>query len=156
MFFDDPVVAFRNIKTSLKGGGRLCMATWQPLLNNSWLAVPGAALIEYVSNLPTEVDGPGMFSLSKSQTTIEVLSLAKFAKISVEPMEVLLNLGATLDQAVKFLVESGPGRAILKLIPEGIARDRALSDVGDVLQQFQEPDGVKMQGAVWVISAENP
>src|SRR5579885_3498256 len=31
MFFEDPDAAFRNLKTALRPGGRLCFVCWRPL-----------------------------------------------------------------------------------------------------------------------------
>ncbi|MET0159245.1 MAG: class I SAM-dependent methyltransferase, partial [Acidimicrobiales bacterium] len=47
MFFADPTAAFTNIASALRSGGRLCLATWQPLVANEWLLVPGAVLLQY-------------------------------------------------------------------------------------------------------------
>ena len=47
MFFADPTAAFTNLAAAMRPGGRLCLATWQPLVANEWLLVPGAALLQY-------------------------------------------------------------------------------------------------------------
>jgi hypothetical protein len=64
MFLDDPVVAFTNVARSLREGGRLCIATWQPLVANDWLTIPGAALLRYGTPPEPAGAGPGMFALS--------------------------------------------------------------------------------------------
>ena len=58
MFFDDPVAAFANIARAIRPGGRLCLATWQPLAANDWLTIPGAALLRYGSSPPAAAGGP--------------------------------------------------------------------------------------------------
>ena len=37
MFFADPVLAFRNIRGALQGGGRLVMMVWQSHESNEWV-----------------------------------------------------------------------------------------------------------------------
>ena len=37
MFFSDPVVAFTNIRRSLKPSGRLVFVCWRPLKQNPWI-----------------------------------------------------------------------------------------------------------------------
>ena len=41
MFFDDPVMAFTNLRDALRIGGRLAFVCWQGLEANPWLLVPG-------------------------------------------------------------------------------------------------------------------
>ena len=40
MFFSDPVVAFANIRRSLKPSGRLVFVCWRPLNQNPWMRAP--------------------------------------------------------------------------------------------------------------------
>ena len=65
MFFADPTAAFVNIARGLRPSGRLCVATWQPLIANEWLTIPGAALSRYGTIPETEASGPGMFAQSR-------------------------------------------------------------------------------------------
>ncbi len=67
MFFYNPVAAFANIGRGLRPGGRVCFATWQPLEANDWLAVPGAALLRWIT-IPDVSEGvPGMFAQSDAR-----------------------------------------------------------------------------------------
>jgi SAM-dependent methyltransferase len=62
MFFADQTAALANIRRGLRPGGRLCLATWQPLEANDWLTIPGAALLRYGNLSDTEAGAPGMFA----------------------------------------------------------------------------------------------
>jgi len=68
-------------------GGRLCFATWQPLVSNEWLAVPGAALLAH-AELPPTTDGPGMFAQSDRDAVTATLRAAGCRKINIEAIEV--------------------------------------------------------------------
>src|SRR5207245_9602029 len=65
MFFDDPVAAFANIRRALRPEGRIAFVCWQDLLENEWLSVPGAAILQY-RPLPEAgpPDAPGPFALA--------------------------------------------------------------------------------------------
>ncbi len=82
MFFDDPAAAFTNIARSIRPGGRLCIATWQPLGANDWLAIPGAALLRH-GTPPEPVTAPGMFAQSEPGLITAVLAAAGFVDIAV-------------------------------------------------------------------------
>lgn len=157
MFFSDPVAAFTNIGTALRPGGRLVLATWQPLAANEWLIVPGAALLNHTA-MPAAAsdDGPGMFAQSDPEIVTSILRDAGFVEIVLEATDVTFTLGQTIDEAVEYLADSGPGRLLLKSIPEGPARDAALADVSAALVDHQDESGVPLGGGIWLITATRP
>ena len=156
MFFSDPEAAFANIRSALRPGGRLCLATWQPLGANEWLIVPGAALLQH-TELPTDqLEGPGMFAQSDPAIVTEVLGAAGFDEIRIDAAEVTFPLGQTLDEAISYLAGAGPGRALLETIPEGAARDAALADVRAALVDHHHPEGVQLHGGIWLSNAIRP
>lgn len=156
MFFDDPTAAFANLSRHLRPGGRLCIVTWQPLVANQWLTVPGAALLRY-GTLP-EPEGPstpGMFAQADPAAVRSVLSDAGFVGIDSTPRTVPIRLGATIDEAVDHLADSGPGRAVLETVPEA-DRGAALAAVADVLAEHHHETGVTLDAGVWITTARVP
>jgi SAM-dependent methyltransferase len=153
MFFADPGAAFTNVAPSLKPGGRLCIATWQPLDGNDWLAIPGAALLQYGS-LP-ETTGPGMFSQSDPSDITTTLSGAGFTAVEVTPVAVVLNLGADPVEATGYLAATGIGRAVLDTVPE-LDRPAAVDAVRSALTEHQTLRGVELGAAVLLTSATHP
>ena len=154
MFFSDPVAAFTNIGTALRPGGRLVLATWQPLAANEWLIVPGAALLNHTA-MPAAAsdDGPGMLAQSDPEIVTSILRAAGFADILLEATPVTFTLGQTIDEAVEYLAGSGPGRVFLESISEGPARDAALADVSAALVDHHGESGVQFGGGIWLITA---
>lgn len=152
MFFSDPDAAFRNIATALTSQGRLCIATWQPLAANEWLAIPGAALLQH-ADLPPTIHGPGMFAQSDPDVVTATLRAAGFGTITIDAADVTFTIGRTIDEAVEYLADSGPGQALLETIPEGPAREAALADVRDSLVDHHDPSGVRLGGGIWLITA---
>jgi SAM-dependent methyltransferase len=152
MFFSDPEAAFANIATALVPGGRLCLATWRPLEANEWLAVPGAALLRHTV-MPATTNEPGMFAQSDPDVVTATLHGAGFEDITMKATDVTFDLGRTLEGAVEYLADSGPGRLMLDSIPQGPARDAALADVRDALVDHQDTAGVRLGGGVWLVTA---
>lgn len=154
MFFDDPTAAFENVARHLSPVGRLCIVTWQPLEANQWLVVPGAALLGF-GTLPDGADptGPGMFAQADPSTVLRVLAAAGFTDICTEPHTLPLRVGTTVADAVDYLADSGPGRAILETISAG-RHDDALAAVSDALHPHHHPDhGVMLEAAVLLTTA---
>ena len=153
MFFADPGAAFANLAPSLQPGGRLCIATWQSLDANDWLAIPGTVLLQYGS-LP-ETTGPGMFSQSDPWVITTTLSAAGFTAVEVTPIAVVLNLGADPVEAAGYLADTGIGRAVLDTEPE-LDRPAALDAVRTALAEHQSPRGVELGAAIWITVAVRP
>jgi ubiquinone/menaquinone biosynthesis C-methylase UbiE len=153
MFVADPTTAFANLRRSLRPGGRLCLATWQPLAANEWLTVPGAALLQHTDLPPAAEAGPGMFAQSEPDAVVSTLAAAGLRDAAVQPVRVTFTLGATVDEAVEYLSDSGPGRALLDTIPAGAARTAALADVHAVLRDRASGSGVRLDGAIWLVTA---
>ena len=153
MFFADPEAAFTNIAASLDPGGRICLATWQPLLANQWLTVPGAALLRYGSIPDTADDaGPGMFAQSEPDLVRQVLADAGYRDIGLQPVEVTLTLGADPEEAAAYLADSGPGRAVLATIPDH-DKPAALDAVRATLADHTDHPGVRLDAGIWIITA---
>ncbi|HEY3014068.1 MAG TPA: class I SAM-dependent methyltransferase [Nocardioides sp.] len=85
MFFVDQTVALANIRRGLRPGGRLCLATWQPLEANDWLTIPGAALLRYGDLPDTEAGAPGMFAQSDAEIVTTTLRAAGYADPQLAP-----------------------------------------------------------------------
>ncbi|HTL86948.1 MAG TPA: class I SAM-dependent methyltransferase [Acidimicrobiia bacterium] len=154
MFFADPTAAFINIASALRDGGRLHIATWQPLVANDWLTIPGAALLTYGS-MPDGGDatrGAGMFAQSDPAVIASTLTAAGFAQIDIVPSTPTLHLGSTPSEAAAHLTETGPGRAVLETVPES-ERASAITAVEDVLSEHITQRGVELCGAIWLTTA---
>lgn len=153
MSFTDPAIAFRNIASSLRPHGRLCIVTWQPLVANEWLLVPAAALVTHAPLAPPP-EGPGMFAQSDPEVVRATLRAAGFVDVAIEPVVVEFDCGPTVDAALEFFVQSGSGRHLLDTIPIGPPRDAAIADVRNALAEHDEPgDGVRLDGAIWLVTA---
>ncbi|TML87959.1 MAG: methyltransferase domain-containing protein [Actinobacteria bacterium] len=152
MFFDDPVVAFANIATAMCPGGRLCIATWQPLTANDWLAVPGAALLRFGSLPEMGGNAPGMFAQSAPSVVADVLHAAGWRDVDVTPVATTLLLGADPAEAARYLADSGPGRAVLGTIDEP-DRPAAIAAVIDTLAVHHGHHGVALGAAILLIQA---
>ncbi|MCU1485972.1 MAG: type 11 methyltransferase [Actinomycetia bacterium] len=151
MFFDDPGAAFANIGRGVRPGGRLCIATWQPLAANEWLTVPTDVLLPYGS-LPTgEPGAPGMFAQSSADSIRDLLEPAGFTAVDVEPVQVQVHLG-TAAEATDYLSTIGLARAVLDAL-EPSQRSAAVAALTEAIAERAAPDGVTLAGAILVTTA---
>ncbi len=156
MFFDDPAAAFARLHAALRAGGRLAFVSWQPLVANEWLFVPGVAAAAHVA-LPDVGDdgGPGMFSLSDPERLHVLLTGAGFTDVNADPIEPSIQIGGggTLDDTLDFLLGTGIARALLEPAdPE--ARALAIDAVREALRNHYQPNvGVTLGTGAWLVTA---
>jgi len=154
MFFKDPKAAFANIKTALKPGGRLCFLCWQEPKINYWMSVPGRAAAEFLPppEQPADPKAPGPFAFADANYVEEILGAAGFSNVSVESYIPTMRLGGDIDAAIDFLVRVGPmSRTLADL--DAKTRAKALDAVQQSLAPHASADGVALNGACWVVTA---
>lgn len=152
MFFDDPVAAFTNIRRRVRRGGRLFIATWQPLGLNDWLTVPGAALLRYGTLPDDSPGGPGMFSQADPDLVRSILTGAGWTAVDSRAVTVALRLGDDPVDATDYLADSGVGRAVLETVPAP-DKSAALQAVTDALAPYTTSDGVHLDAGIWITTA---
>lgn len=154
MFFSDPRQAFRNLRTALRGDGRLCFACWQPPRRNPWMAVAGAAVQPFLSEPAETPDprAPGPFAFADPDYVRDILEGAGFAGIEVESFTPALHVGDSLDNAIALLQQVGPlSRALAEL--QGAARDDAIAAARAALEPHVTADGLNLGSATWIVRA---
>lgn len=122
MFFDEPEIAFANIRAHLRPGGRMAFACWQTGDRNPWFFAP--ALAEYLP--PPPAPGPGKsptgpFTLGDAGHTSEVLRAAGFADVRCVPHELAVDVpqDAVLDHAqLRFMGVSAEDLASVQAVVE--------------------------------------
>jgi SAM-dependent methyltransferase len=153
MFFSDPVAAFANIGGAIRPGGRLAVLVWQDMANNEWIMTSAGAALEHVPMPDLGAPGaPGPFSLADPDRIRKVLDSAGYRDVEISPVEKPMRLGDDADDAVTFLRGTGLARALFDKADPASA-ERALQAVTEALRPHEEPDGVRLNGAAWLVVA---
>jgi len=157
MFFDDPVGAFANIRTSVKPGGRLAFFCWRAMTDNPWFRVPYAAAQPHLQpqpQPPADPDAPGTFAFADPDRVRTILSNAGFSSIDIQRHDPPMRLGGPNQArlAAEFATEVGPvSRALAASEPA--ARVAARAAIVAELTKFDGPDGIVLPGSGWLVSA---
>jgi SAM-dependent methyltransferase len=152
MFFADPVAAFANVGRALRPGGRLAFVCPRARELSEWYEVPTAALRELAPGLADEAPESGMFSLARRERILDVLTGAGLDDAGVLPVDVPLPFGADAREAADFYLGSGPVRAFLEQSP-GVTPAEAHAALLAALRPYESPDGVRVPGAHWLVTA---
>lgn len=155
MFFDDPVRAFTNLRTALKPDARVAFVCWQALPRNAWMARPLVAAMQHVTlEAPPDPHAPGPFAFADDERVRGILHAAGFRDAATRAVDVELTVGGggDVDSAVDFLLDLGPLARALPALPDA-KRAEVAGAVRDAIAGFAVDDGVRMPGAVWVVTA---
>ena len=161
MFFDNPVVALRNVGRALAPGGRLVMVVWRRRLDNDWL-YRAQTIVEGLVERPDEYDeptcGPGPFSMADADTTSDVLRHAGYEEIALRRCDIPMVIGSDADEAIDLVMAIGPAGEVLRLAGDRATHLHAAVRVAlrNGLAEFEGPDGVRAQASTWIVSASAP
>lgn len=155
MFFADPVVAFTNIASALRPGGRLAMLVWQSAAGNEWMGSIRHSLA-VGRNLPAPPPGaPGPFALSDRDFTSKVLTEAGLTDVGFASSEQPFNVGTDPDDAYRFAVGMAPVKMLLADLDEP-TKAEALAGLRATIAAHETADGVVFGSAAWVVTARKP
>jgi SAM-dependent methyltransferase len=150
MFFGDLIAAFANIGRALAPGGRLVLATWQPLAGNEWIrAISGALAAGRDLPVPPP-DAPGPFSLSDPDRVRTVLAAAGFTNVELESSVARMWFGADAEDAGRFVL------GLMGWMLQGLDdadRARAVDALRATMTAHETVGGVELGSAAWIIEA---
>jgi ubiquinone/menaquinone biosynthesis C-methylase UbiE len=161
MFFANPVAGLRNMRKSLRPGGRMVHIVWRDRKDNPWLSMAKDIVLEF---LPPPGDdaqtcGPGPFSMSDEDTVRAMMTAAGYSEIVFRRVDAPVVVGSDVSDAIAFQLAIGPAGEVFREAGEIAEKKRpeieaALAEAIDL--QKTSADGIVMPSSSWVISAVNP
>lgn len=157
MFFADPVVAFTNLRGALKPGGRLVMAVWAAIADNTHWKIPYEIAIRHVGTpAPASSHEPGPFAYSDRSYLRGILTAAGYTEIAIEARHFHV-IGATPEAMAEHSVMFG---AVQRLLDEKEASAETRQAVADEtaaqFAAFATEAGVRLPGTFLLVSARRP
>ena len=157
MFFADPTAAFANLRRPVRPGGALAFVCWQEIGKNPWCLLPLLAVGRHVQLPPPPAPGePGPFAFGDAVRVRGILEGAGWTRVRLDPFETTLGLGTTgsLDDAVQFAMDVGPASRAHADVTSDV-KSRGRDSIGEALAPFAGPDGVRLAGNCWIVTARN-
>jgi SAM-dependent methyltransferase len=153
MVFGDRVAGLANVGRALRPGGRLVLATWQPIGPNEWLRSFAGALAAGRDLPAPPPEAPGPFTLADPDVIASVLTAAGFRDIAIDGHKAPMWFGADADDAYQLVA------GLLGWMLEGLdepSRARAQDALRATIEAHQTADGVLYDSAVWITGARRP
>lgn len=159
-FFENPVAGLRNIRKALRPGGQFAMIVWRDIEDNPWLGMPRDVVYRYLPKPGEDARscGPGPFSMADPELVRTQMRIAGFADVVLHRIDVPLQVGNDLDDAIAFQMNLGPAGEVVREAGALAAerRDEIEAALREALSDFVQPEGVIMQSSSWLVEAVNP
>ena len=85
MFFENPIVAFKNIYNSIQDGGSLHFVCWTNVLENEFFTAAANIIIKHLNKeFPQVTRAPGPFAFSEKKYIKQILNASGFKNIKVD------------------------------------------------------------------------
>lgn len=159
-FFENPVAALRNMRTSLKAGGTMTMIVWRGIADNPWLGSAKDIVLRFLP--PPGEDGrscgPGPFSMANPEVVGKQLEIAGYTKVEFERIDAPVLVGNNVDDAVDFQLALGPAGEVYREAGEIASKRHAeiAAALKSALAPYQTPEGIVMASSSWKVTARNP
>lgn len=151
MFFDDPAAAFRNICTALRPGGRLAFLCWQDELCTEVFSVPLRAFLAH-----TQLPGPVRDNLFADPRRItELLTGAGFTDVRVDAVHEPARIGSDVADVMGYVRATSKVRDLLARLEDEVLTQRVLATMADEFAARQDPDGLWVRAAAWLVTARS-
>ena len=85
MFFENPIVAFKNIYNSIQDGGSLHFVCWTNVMENEFFTAAANIIIKHLNReFPEVTRAPGPFAFSEKKYVKQILNASGFKNIKVD------------------------------------------------------------------------
>ena len=161
MFFSNPVVGLRNMRTALKPGGIVTHIVWRDRADNPWLSMAKDVVLRFLPppGEDAQTCGPGPFSMANQEMVTKMMEVAGYENIEFKRVDAPVLVGRTVEDAVNFQLALGPaGEVYREAGAEAEAKhaeiEAALAEA--IEAEKSDADGIVMDSSSWVISGTNP
>ncbi len=158
MFFAQPVFALRYIRKALAPTGRLCMVVWRKREANECLHAAELVVRELLGDPPKQDQvtcGPGPYTMASPDLVGDQLVAAGYTDIAFERSDAPIEIGANVEEAIRFALALGPAGEVVRLAGEAaVARKAELeAAIAKTLAAYVRPDGVWAPSSCWIVTA---
>ena len=164
MFFNMPGRAMKNIRRSLKPGGKFTQIVWRKREDNPWLHEAEKCVRKIVPVVAHEDTnavhcGPGPFSMAGPDMVSDMLKVTGYERIGFERFDSDICIGRNVDEAIEFAMEFGPAGEIIRLAEQ--EGERLKPQVREALSlvfgnYVRSDKSVWAPSSTWFVTAFNP
>lgn len=154
MFFDNPVLAFSNLRRAAQDEAQLRFIAWRSAAANPFMTTAERAAAPLLPNLPPRrPDAPGQFAFANRDRVHAILQESGLARIDLRPLDVECTLPER--DLARYVTRLGPVGLILQ-DADADTRARVFESVRGAFDPYVHGDQVRFIAACWMVSAVCP
>jgi SAM-dependent methyltransferase len=154
MFFADPTAAFRNLRGALKPGGRLVMAVWALVAENTHWKIPFEIAVRHLGEpAPQPPHAPGPHAFGDRDYLRGILEAAGFAAISIEPRKFHVRGGSPAAMAEHVGLFGAVQRLMEEKEADAATREAIIGETESAFAAYVTRDGVCLPATFLLVSA---
>lgn len=150
MFFADPAAAFANLARAVRPGGRLAFLCWQHELDNDYFAIP---LRAFAALMPLPGPTPAGRIFADPDRLASLLSGAGWTGVRIDAVTEPAWLGTDTADVMSFIKVMPRLRALVAGLADEAKAERAWAATAEQYAARQQPDGVWVQAAAFLVTA---
>ena len=150
MFFDDPVLAFANLRRAASKDARLHAIAWRSAAENTFMTTAERAAAPLLTLPPRQPGAPGQFAFADRQRVASILESSGWRGIDIQPIDVTCTLPE--EELVGYFSRLGPVGLVLQDADEP-TRARVIATVRAAFEPFVQASEVRFSAACWRIKA---
>jgi hypothetical protein len=164
MFFDDPVVAFENLRAATKPAARMAFACWRSLAENPTFSLGTDVLVKRMPEPPSAGPGaPGPTAFADPEVVRAVLDESGWADVEIAPLDAICDYGTDgsdgVERRIGMVLTGQSGRLAEQQLRPVLGEDgwaALLDEARDEIRTALVDGSVKIPGRTWLVTAANP
>jgi SAM-dependent methyltransferase len=157
MFFADPAAAFRNLLGALKPGGRLVMAVWATIAENTHWMIPFEIAVRRLGPpAPQPPHAPGPHAFGDREYLRGILTAAGYAAIAIEPRHFHVHGDSPAAMAEHVGLFGAVQRLMDEKKADAATRQAIVAETEAAFAPYVTADGVRLPGTFLLASARRP
>jgi SAM-dependent methyltransferase len=151
MFFDDPVAAFRNLRSALRPGGRLACLAWRSPAENEFMTAAQRSAAAILPQMPEPVEnGPGQFGFADPGRVRSILTQSGWIDVEIAPADVECRMPES-DLRL-YARRMGPVADLLPALEDSV-RSEVERRVDEAFRPYVKNGEARFVAACWMVTA---
>ena len=156
MFFEDPMAAFKNIRSSMKNNGKLNFVCWSKLEDNDFFVMPLKIVLRHLNKpLPTPSKSPGPLSFSDPDHTEHILKSSGFKSVAIKTVKTKMINYDTIENQIQLFNKIGLAARIKKEASfDNLISEKIDNELISELKHKTTSNGTTLKAVVHYVSAK--
>ena len=155
MFFETPVLAFKNIHRSLQQEAKLSFVCWQSPQLNPWQALSIQVIKKFVDLPSPPPRSPGPFAFAEINYLESIMVDSDFKDIAIESHEeqITMFVGKSLEEASNDYLSINP--VVTAMLEESSqeVKDDISGALQNLFEEYSDGNGLHFPSATWLVTA---